>query len=602
MNKAQNPLTGTPAPALDWSRDGTPASTSFDDIYFSVDGGLEETENVFLKGNDLPNRWLGCETFCIGELGFGSGLNFLACWNLWQDTARPDARLHFISIEAYPWSADDLRKALNHFPELADYAEPLINQWPGQVKGMHRLHFGKVNLTLIHMDVERALAQYQGPDIDAWFLDGFSPAKNPDMWSPAVLEALGKLSADSATIGTFTVAGDVRRGLQKAGFAVERKPGFGRKRHRLEARYIKTAKEKPDHVIDSAPIIIGAGIAGASIAHAFSRRGINPVLIDPAPDLSNAASGNPAALVMPRLDLQDRPESRFFLNAYLYAVQLYEKDGDTLQTGAVHLAKSSDEQNRFEKIAAQAALPASDMQLISKEEVEQYLNLTITPPYSGLKFPHALTIDPLETITSFTAKCTKICKKATNIVRKGNDWTVLDDNEDELARSSVIFITSGADLKAISGINELPVRFTRGQIVWGESEVVPGQPITYGGYALKYANGLMLGATHEHVECGQLTDVRTEDDDENIKNFEALTGQSVPLSQTKSRAAVRVTTKDTLPISTEIEPGLFVMTGLGSRGFMMAPLLGEALVCEVLGEPLPITRLTKMRFGTREKI
>lgn len=601
MKNPQKPLTGTLAPALDWSRDGTPASNDFDDIYFSVDGGLEETQNVFLKANNLPQRWMERETFYIGELGFGSGLNFLACWALWQSTASHNSRLHFISIEAYPWRADDLEQALRHFPELSEYSDELITQWPGQVKGVHRLHFGHVSLTLMHMDVDAALAQYDGPRIDAWFLDGFSPAKNPQMWSSSIFKSLASLSANGATIGTFTGAGHVKRGLQEAGFDVERKTGFGRKRHRLEAQYSShNEKNEPSKTV-TPPIIIGSGIAGASIAKAFSRRGIKPVLIDPAPDLSNAASGNLAALVMPRLDLQDRPESRFFLNAFLYATRVYQQGGHVLQTGAVQLAKSEDEQARFEKVSAQSALSTFDMHLITKDEAEQFLDLQINPPYSGLKFPRAQTIDPLATIKLFTRMCKMKQARVSKIDLQDSEWVVMDENNQEIARSAQVFVTAGADILELAGLDKLPVRFTRGQISWGDCDTVPNQPVTFGGYALKHRGGIMLGATHDHVSAGQTGITRPEDDQENIEKFEALTGRKISSAKMKSRAGIRVTTKDTLPISAQLKPGLFVMTGLGSRGFMMAPLLGEALVCEALGELLPLTLDTKMRFGTREK-
>ena len=601
MSSSQNPLTATLKPALDWSRDTAPASTDFDDIYYSVDGGLEETRNIFLKGNHLPTRWLNRETFCIGELGFGSGLNFLACWQLWQATASTNSHLHFISIEAYPWSADDLEQALNYFPEVSEFASDLMAQWPGQVKGLHRLHFGNVHLTLMHMDVKAALDQYDGPGFDAWFLDGFSPAKNPEMWSDEIFKSIARLSADGATIGTFTVAGEVRRGLQTAGFDVERKKGFARKRHRLEAHITKESPTRPKISTD-APVIIGSGIAGASIAKAFVRRGITPIVIEPAPELSNAASGNPVALVMPRLDLQDRPESRFFLNAYLYATRVYAQDGHVMQTGAMQLANSSDEQSRFEKVAAQSALSPIDMRLISKDDAEQYLGLPIAPSFSGLEFSRAQAIDPIATIKSFTNSGDKKQATVSKIVRQTDEWLVLDSENLEIARSSHIFVTAGADILALSELETLSVRFTRGQISWGASDITPAQPVTFGGYAVKYKDGVMLGATHDHVEAGQSGMTRREDDQKNIDSFEALTGQKISIKNLKSRAGVRVTTKDTLPISVQLKPGLFVMTGLGSRGFMMAPLLGEALVCEALGEPSPLTLETKMRFGTREKI
>jgi len=177
------PLTQTPPATLDWSRPNTPAALDFGDIYFSTDGGLDETRSVFLDGCGLPERWLDSSVFTIAELGFGSGLNFLATWQLWAKTAKPKQRLHFVSIEKFPFDRTQLSRALSAWPELESFSQKLIQQWPGRVKGLHRLNFGPVTLTLVHEDVMAGLDQIDTLKADAWFLDGFSPSGNPDMWS-----------------------------------------------------------------------------------------------------------------------------------------------------------------------------------------------------------------------------------------------------------------------------------------------------------------------------------------------------------------------------------------------------------------------------------
>jgi len=322
------PLTLCPAPSLDWSLPGTPAATDFGDIYFSTDGGLAETRAVFLAGCGLPHAWIDQAVFTISELGFGSGLNFLACWQLWNATATAKQELHFLSIEKFPFSQKDLKQALSVWPELAEFSDQLIKKWPGRAKGIHRIDFGRVQLTLVHEDIDAALDQISGLKANTWFLDGFSPSKNSEMWSPSVLKRIGENSAPTARLASFSVAGAVRTGLEKAGYEVSKKPGFGRKRHRLEAVYIKPIQQtamRPDRVL-----IVGAGIAGWSLARALKNRGIAFDLIDN--DDHPAASRNPAAVVKPRFDLQDRPESRFFLSSYLYALKCYDSAA-TLGTG-----------------------------------------------------------------------------------------------------------------------------------------------------------------------------------------------------------------------------------------------------------------------------
>jgi len=214
---------------LDW-RDGVPIATAFDDPYYSLDNGLAETAHVFLAGNDLPARFGG--DFQISELGFGTGLNLLVTWAAWAEAGRPGA-LHFTSFEAFPMQIDDMRAALGHFPQVTTYAEVLLSEWrPG--KGAMKLSDGPT-LHVITGDARQTLPAWTGM-ADAWFLDGFSPAKNPELWQPDLLQAVGNHTKQGGTAATYSAAGHVRQALKDAGFDVTRTPGFGRKRHMTRAR------------------------------------------------------------------------------------------------------------------------------------------------------------------------------------------------------------------------------------------------------------------------------------------------------------------------------------------------------------------------------
>jgi len=355
------PLTRTPPAKLDWSRPGTPAASEFGDIYFSTDGGLDETRAVFLDGCGLPQGWSNRSCFTIAELGFGSGLNFLASWQTWAQTTKAEQRLHFVSIEKFPFDREQLKRALTAWPELASFSSQLINAWPGPVKGIHRLHFGNVTLTLIHEDASSAFEQIDSLKADAWFLDGFSPAGNPAMWSEEIMQGVAKACAPQARLATFSVAGAVRSALTQAGFKVRKMPGFGRKRHRLEADFIGDAFSHPQ-TIEKA-LIVGAGIAGRSIAQALSSRHIPFDMIDD--KIHPAASGNPAALVKPRFDLQDRPESRFFLSAYLHALRSYPEKA-IMERGVRQIPKTDKDATRFKKLVQQC--PLGDGHLDWKED------------------------------------------------------------------------------------------------------------------------------------------------------------------------------------------------------------------------------------------
>ena len=214
---------------LDW-RDGVPIATAFDDPYYSLDNGLAETRHVFLDGNDLPARFGGA--FQIGELGFGTGLNLLVTWDAWIAAGRP-GQLHFTSFEAFPMATPDMAAALAHFPELGELATILLTEWqPGT--GPVALTNGPV-LHVIIGDARQTVPGWNG-HADAWFLDGFSPAKNPELWDPALLQAVADHTKPGGTAATYSAAGHVRRALSDAGFTVTRSPGYGRKRHMTTAR------------------------------------------------------------------------------------------------------------------------------------------------------------------------------------------------------------------------------------------------------------------------------------------------------------------------------------------------------------------------------
>ena len=221
---------------LAFTGDGTPYSAEYDDVYHAAGGGLEQTRHVFLAGNGLPQRWRGRERFVIIETGFGLGLNFLATWQTWRDDAMRCGHLDYISFEKHPFSATDLAALLARWPELAALADQLQRQWPELSAGAHRLGFdeGRVMLTLHFGDAAESVTQQPSSvRADAFFLDGFSPAKNPALWSPRVLGSLAELAAPGATLATWTVAGAVRQGLAAAGFALTRSAGFGTKREML---------------------------------------------------------------------------------------------------------------------------------------------------------------------------------------------------------------------------------------------------------------------------------------------------------------------------------------------------------------------------------
>jgi len=527
---------------------------------------------VFLGGCGLPEVWQDKTHYTIGELGFGSGLNFLTTWQMWDQSLDAKTgnsikpRLHFISIEKFPFNSAQLKQALGAWPELAPYAAQLIKAWPQRVKGFHRLDFGRVTLTLIHDDIGAALDALDAR-IDAWFLDGFSPAKNPDMWSPQIMQKLAKLSAPQARLATFTVAGTVRQALQEAGFTVEKKTGFGRKRHRLEAR-LNSPAANPKMPPPATPTIIGSGIGGASLARAFLRRGITPRIIT-SPN-HHAASGNAAALIKPRLDLQDRPESRFFLASYLYALRTYTQTDGVISKGVTQFPKTDKEAARFEKLVSQAPLPRAH---IGFED-------------GAMQLPQALTICPKDVLAQWLEGADIEAQHIT-------DFDRLD---------GPVFAAMGYGIKPLLGADNPPLRYSRGQISWAQANDKIRGAVSYGGYALPVNGKILLGATHDRLSGDDPYCLIPADDARNFAQFESVMGYGLePLNRAimPPRASVRVTTPNTLPMILNAQPNQYILSGLGSRGFVFAPLLAEAIVCHWLGEPMPIAKTIWARFGPR---
>jgi tRNA 5-methylaminomethyl-2-thiouridine biosynthesis bifunctional protein len=305
---------------VDWS-DGTPAAPSFRDHYYSTAGGADESRLVFLQGARLPQRFEALsdhDGFVIGETGFGTGLNLLLAADLFLQRAAPGARLHLVSAEKHPLRIDDLRRALGCWPELKPLSDALIERWPAATPGFHRIELHpRVSLTLMFGDAE-AMWQAQEAAVDAWFLDGFAPRRNASMWTPKLFARLAELSRPGAALATFSAAGDVRRGLAEVGFEAHRAEGFGHKRHRLEA--FRPGAWRPRAEKRGTAWILGAGLAGCTVANILARRGWQCSLVD-AEGIATAASGNRAGVVYTTPSGVATPQNRFYQSSWLHALR-----------------------------------------------------------------------------------------------------------------------------------------------------------------------------------------------------------------------------------------------------------------------------------------
>ena len=579
-------------PDLEWIGN-TPRSTMFDDVYFQAEDGLAESRAVFLDGCGLPERFAGRLRFAVGELGFGSGLNILALLDLWR-RHRPDsaAKLSIVSIEAFPISADDAARALAAFPDLAELSADLLTGWPGQRTGRHTLDFPEIGATLqIHVgDVRDALGQLDAK-MDAWFLDGFAPAKNPDMWSEEVLAEIGRLTAPGGRVATFTVAGDVRRGLASGGFEVEKRPGFGRKRERLEAIF----PGAPSDLRPASVAVIGAGIAGASLARALMRQGLQPVVFET--DKPGAgASGNPAALVTPRLDAGLGDVARLHAQAYARAVQIYrhETPQALIARGALQLEAKPKDQERFDRLAASDIYGLGGFERLGADQTAARLGEPATA--GALRYRDALVIEPVAALQTFLAGV-EVCRATVDrIVQADGRWTLVSKDGVELGPFEHVVLAGGPHAKRLWRTEAL--RPVRGQVTLSRKRM-KGEAVAWGGYLIPTRNGVLFGATHQRGEDD--AGARSEDDALNLNSLtEARPAFAATLSGAMThRAAVRVSTPDHWPMCGEILPGLSALTGLGGRGFTLAPLLAESLAASLAGSPDPLEIRLKRHLDPR---
>lgn len=598
---------------LTWKQE-QPYSEAFDDVYFSSDSGLDETDYVFMQHNRLAERWqsLNHPHFTIGETGFGTGLNFLSAWRLWASTAPSNARLHYVSTELYPIHPRDLARALSQWPELRTYSEALLTQYAHLSAGMHRLVFanGSVMLTLLIGDAANMLGELSAK-VDAWFLDGFSPAKNPAMWSPALFSQLARLSNEHTTFATFTSASVVRKGLQSAGFNVFKDTGFGRKREMLYGHFMSShawSVSRPQHVA-----VIGGGISGASTSAALASRGIQVTLIEQHEALAQEASGNPAGVLYPRLGPSHLLTSRLASQSFLFSLGLIKRYAYQLTFNACGLLQLGFNQKELARITAVSNDGyVSDMvQLISPEQASALAGIQIT--HSALWLPEAGWINPpkfCQALVDHPRIHTLLTQQALKLSRQAHGWQILG-SDGVLAEADAVVIANAHHVSQFVETAHCETRAVRGQISMvtpTETSLALKTVVCTEGYITPAHNHLhCIGATFQPDSTN--TNVQETDHLANLET-QALLGLDFKPEQVMSgRASIRCTTADYLPLLGKIidvasltqaklrhnspmtaipyHEGLFVNVGHGAKGLSYAPYCAEILASAMCGEPLP---------------
>jgi tRNA 5-methylaminomethyl-2-thiouridine biosynthesis bifunctional protein len=638
---------------LEWNEQGTPVSRQFDDIYFSNQNGLQETEHVFLQGNHFPLRFFHHpRPLCIvAESGFGTGLNFLALWRAFDQfcTQHPDAtlqRLHFISFEKYPLSGEDLQTAHRRWPELQHYARQLYQQWPLPFAGCHRLLFagGKVTLDLWLGDINQLLAQCDPSlyhQVDAWFLDGFSPAKNPDMWNEALFQQMARLTRAQGTLATFSAAGFVRRGLQKAGFQVEKRSGFAQKREMLSAT-LPTTQPIPAHphpwLIRPAAqatrdiAIIGGGVASATLCLALLRRGYQVTIYCADEQGAQGASSNRQGALYPLLNGEGNALERFYAQAFTFARRQYDQllasgvNFDHQWCGVSQLAFDAKSQAKIAAILA-AHWPHPLAAGRSAQQMDAECGLTcgcggIHYALGGWLCPEELTRELLKLAQKQGARL-HFQQRVNQLDAEQAGWR-LHCQSGLTQRHDTLILANGAELGCFVQSQELPINAVSGQVshVPTTTQLQQLQQVLcYDGYLTPVNprdNLHCLGASYHRGESQ--AQFRLEDQQENYQRLQRSLPNTawvaqVNIDDNQARNGVRCAMRDHFPlvgaladydeiswqyrdIAAQLARGesvspialygnLYVLGGLGSRGLSSAPLCAELLAAQIAGEPLP---------------
>ncbi len=628
---------------LDWNEAGTPVSSEFGDVYFSNDNGLSETRYVFLQQNRLPERFShhDSDSFVIGETGFGTGLNFLATMAVFLEQAPLSgngSRLHFISVEKYPLTQADLRKALAAWPELAPLSQPLIDQWPLPVSGCHRLLFadGRIRLDLWFGDIKEMLPQVPHPAtglVDAWYLDGFSPAKNPEMWTQDLFDDLARLARPDATLSTFTCAGFVRRGLIAAGFAMKKVKGHGSKREMLAG--VREGKVPQQSIApwyarpagrEGEVLIIGGGIASAMTALSLVERGRHVTLLCEDGEPASGASGNRQGALYPLLNGEHDALSRFYSLAFgfarnrLLALAKHHPVAFSL-CGVTQLGYDDKSTAKLAKMS-QGPFPPELMHPLSAAEVEQVVGLPcdadgVSYPLGGWLCPADLTRAAIREAQASGRLEVVFNAAVTRIAEEADGWRV-ESRDGRQWHAPNLVVAAGHQLPTLLPFAELPLYPVRGQVSHVPTTAGLSQlksVLCYDGYLTPAHNGAhCIGASYGRNQ----TDLayRTDEQEQNKARLQACVPQQrwpaeVDVSGAQARIGVRCASRDHLPVAGPVarlaaladhdvnapadqqsalplHAGLYVLGALGSRGLCSAPLCGELVASEICGDPLPL--------------
>ena len=637
---------------IHFNQENTPVSDKFDDVYFSNQDGLAETHYVFLEGNQLWERWVNYQEahFVIAETGFGTGLNFFAVSTLFHEFRQkyPDSpleRLYFISFEKYPLPLDALQQAHLAYPQFSHLAQHLQQHWLNPIQGCYRFHFDETTLDLWFGDVAENLPQlgdYINGKIDAWFLDGFAPSKNPDMWNEQLYQQMFRFTKLQGTFATFTAASAVRKGLENAGFNIKKRKGFGKKRECLSGQ--KTQEKptalstpwfhsQPANLKEQDIAIIGGGIASLCTAISLVKRGAKITIYCEDEQTALNASGNKQGAFYPQLSDDNERNIRFYIHAFAYGHQFLQWaiqqqiEFEHEFCGVALCAYNEKAESKLNKIA-ELNLPSDLYQSLSQTELSEKVGLPL--PFGGGFIPQGAWLAPRQLVQhafAFLEKQgtqIKTSQKVTALSQTEHGWQITTA-ENKTFCHEVVVLANGHKLTEFEQTQKLPLYPVRGQvsqIPTSENLLKLKTVLCYDGYLTpvdQAKTSHCIGASH--VRDNATREFSLTEQQENQQKIQ----QNIPEEWTKevdtsgnlARIGVRCSVRDLTPMmgavphfptqqvqyqnlfnlrrrkqpieQAENYPNLYLIGALGSRGLTSAPFLGETLASLIYGEPLPMS-------------
>lgn len=634
---------------LSFNANNTPVSTQFDDIYFSTQDGLSESYYVFQEGNQLWEKWQthAYSHFVIAETGFGTGLNFMAVADKFRQfrASHPDAelkRLYFISFEKYPLTAAQLAQIHLSYPQFADFSKQLTACWQPRQVGCERYHFNEVTLDLWFGDMTTNLIQlgdYHCQQIDCWFLDGFSPDKNPDMWSELLYQQMFRLTRCGGSFATFTAASHVRRGLQAVGFDVKKRKGFGKKREMLwgvkpldstppPLRFPYFFQQNQEQNDDIA--IIGGGVASLFVAWSLLLKGKRVTLYCQDHELAQNASGNLQGAIYPQLSDDDSRNVRFYVHSFDYARQ-------RLNTLARHVhfehafsgvglyAYNEKTEHKLHKLHSQGWDDL--LQWLESDAFSQKVGISL--PKGGAWLAQGGWISPKQLVQNgFAYLETLGLKLVLNHQVDALTWVTPYwqwQHNGTIVRHHNVILANGHCLKQFAQAEGIPLYPVRGQvshIPTTQTLVNLKSVLCYDGYLTPSSATRCHCVGASHVRDNQEQHFSPEEHQQNLaKLLQNLAGcdwlTELDFSENLGKVGIRSALRDRMPIvgampdfptqstqyhnlynklhrkenieTAQCYPSLYLIAGLGSRGLTTAPLLGEILAALICREPLPLS-------------